>query len=176
MKNDTPYQIQLCVESGTQHSPEFLKEQITDALDNMSIQSRWLRFASPINSLTDEQLDYLVDLDGKDRVAWCALIGTDDKERGIGLARYFKLQDKNNVAEFALTIVDEFQGQGIGYELLKQLLKTARNNHLEKLIGYVLPINKHMLSLCQHFDASFYTDDSSFVIVNIPVRASSTRK
>jgi len=176
MQNGTPYQIQLCVEPGTQHSPEFLKEQITDALDHMSIQSRWLRFASPINSLTDEQLDYLVDLDGKDRAAWCASISANDDERGIGLARYIKLKDENNVAEFALTLVDEFQGQGIGYVLLKQLLKTARNNHLKKLRGYVLPSNKHMLSLCQRFDASFYTDDASFVIVDIPITMNSGRK
>lgn len=169
MQNGMPYQIQLCVEPGTQHSPEFLKEQIVKAFDSLSVQTRWQRFASPINSLTDKQLDYLVDLDGKNKAAWCASIHIDGEEKGIGLARYVKLPDKGNVAEFALTLVDEFQGQGIGYELLKKLLETARDNHLEKLRGYVLSGNKHMLSLCQRFDASFHADDSSFVIAEIAV-------
>lgn len=172
MKNGTPYQIQLCVEPETQHSPECLKRQIANALDCMSSQSRWQRFASPINRLTDKQLDYLTNLDGKDRVAWCASICADDEERGIALARYVKLQDEKNVAEFAITVVDEFQGQCIGYELLQQLLKTARSNGLEILRGYVLSGNKHMLSLSRRFDASFHSEDSSFIIVDILVTTS----
>ena len=170
MKNGTPYQIGLCVEPGTQHTPEFLKSQIANAFDSLSSISRQQRFFSPIKSLSDKQLDFLTSLDGKDRVAWCASIYIDHhEERGIGLARYVRLADENKVAEFALTVVDEFQRQGIGYELLKKLVETARNNGLEILRGYVLLSNTPMLSLCRRFNASIHLEDSSLVRADIPV-------
>lgn len=169
MKNGTPYRIQLCIEPETQHTPEFLKDQIAKALESLSSQSRWQRFASPMNHLSEAQLDYLANLDGKDRVAWCASICTENNERGIGLARYMKLTDEDNVAEFAITVVDEFQGQGIGYELLKKLIETARGNYLEILRGYILSSNKHMLSLCERFDASLHQEDFSLIRADIVI-------
>ena len=169
MKDGTPYQIQLCIEPDTQHNAEFLKCQIANAIDSMSSRSLWQRFASPIHHLSESQLDYLASLDGKDRVAWCASIRTNNEERGIGLARYVRLEDANDVAEFALTVIDEFQGQGIGYQLLRQLIETARSNSLEVLRGYVLPSNKHMLSLCRRFGASTQAEDSSFLRADIPL-------
>ncbi|MGB5260345.1 MAG: GNAT family N-acetyltransferase [Gammaproteobacteria bacterium] len=169
MKDGTPYQVQLCIEPDTPHTADLLKSQIVHAMSCMSSQSRWQRFASSVNSLSDEQLDYLTDLDGKDRVAWCASIRNNNDERGIGLARYIRLNGESNIAEFALTVLDEYQGQGIGYVLLDQLVETARDNGLEILRGYILPSNKHMLSLCKRFAASLDREDLSFVIADIPV-------
>jgi len=139
----------------------------------MSSQSRWQQFFSSIKRLSDKQLDFLTNIDGKNRVALCASIQKNDKERGIGLARYVKLTDENNVAEFAITVIDEFQRQGVGYELLKRLTETARANHLEMLRGYVLATNKDMLSLCKRFDATIRATDSCSVIINIPILKSS---
>jgi GNAT superfamily N-acetyltransferase len=169
MKDGSSYEIGLCVEPGTQHSSEFLKVQISNAMDSMSSQSRQKRFASPIKRLSEKQLDYLSNLDGKDRLAWCASIRTRNEERGIGLARYVKLVNENNVAEFAVAVVDEFQGQCIGYELLKKLIESAGINGLKILRGFILPSNMHMLSLCRRFNASFHSDDSFYVIADIPV-------
>lgn len=176
MKDGTSYEIGLCVEPETQHTPEFLKVQITNAIDSMSSQSRQFRFASPMKILSDKQLDYLSNLDGIDRLAWCASIRTDNEERGIGLARYVKIEDEKNVAEYALAVVDEFQGQGIGYELLKKLIESAGINGLKILRGFILPSNMHMLSLCRRFDARFHSDDSFYVIADIPVTLESAPK
>lgn len=168
MKNGQPYQVQLCIEPETQHTPEYLKCQIANALESMSSESRWQRFASPIRSLSDKQLDYLVSLDGKDKVAWCAsIIETDNVERGIGLARYIKIEDKKKTAEFAITVVDEFQRQGVGSTLLKKLLESAKSNGFKILRGYILPSNNQMLSLAKQFGACFHSGDSTFVIADI---------
>lgn len=169
MENGTPYRIQACVEPGTQHTKEFLKSQIACAIEGMSGKSLRQRFASSVNKLSDKQLDYLTSLDGKDKVAWCASIGSNKAERGIGIARYVKLPNEENVAEFAVTVVDEFQRQGIGYELLKKLIELAGNNGIKILRGYVLSGNEHMLSLCRRFGANTYSEDWSFVIADIPV-------
>ena len=162
--------IQLCVEQDSQHTPEFLKEQIINAINCMSAKTRWLRFASSGN-LSDEQLDYLTDLDGKDRVAWCASITKNGKEVGIGLSRYIKLIDEENVAEFAITVVDEYQGRGIGSALFKKTIESARSNNISMLRGYILSSNMPMLSLSKRFGATFSTEDSTFLIAEIPIDA-----
>ena len=169
MKNGALYQMHSCLEIKSRHSHDYLKVQISNAFDSMSCQSRWLRFASPINKLSDKQLDYLATLDRSDRVGWCATVKTDDGERGIGMARYIRLADEKNVAEFSLSIVDEFQGQGIGYELLKKLIGTAASNQVEILRGYVLLSNRPMLALCRRFGADIQSEDSSTMRADIRV-------
>ena len=169
MRDGTPYRIQLCVEPGTRHSPEFLRGRIDEAFGRLSSQSRWQRFASPLHRLSASQLDYLTDLDNHDRVAWCASVGRDDQELGIGLARYVRLQDERDVAEFALTVVDEYQGQGVGSQLMRRLIASAHANGLRALRGYVLRGNQRMLAICRRLDADLTSADPSTIVAEIDV-------
>ena len=169
MRDGTPFRVQLCVEPGTPHSPEFLRGQITEAFGRLSNQSRWQRFAAPVHRLSDRQLDYLTDLDNYDRVAWCASVGRGDQEKGIGLARYIRLHDEPDVAEFALTVVDAYQGQGVGSQLMQKLIETARHNGLRTLRGYVLRGNQRMLAICHQSDATVSAVDSSTIMTEIDV-------
>lgn len=52
-------------------------------------------------------------------------------------------------AEFALLISDPFHGLGVGRELLRRLIRAAREAGLKKIIGYVLSDNFPMLELCR---------------------------
>jgi acetyltransferase len=135
----------------------------------MSSLSRQQRFAAPVVTLTDYQLDHLTRLDEKDRVAWCAFVQTEGEERGIGLARYVRLEEEENVAEFAITVVDEFQGQGIGFQLLNELIRTARSNSIETLRGYILPTNEAMLALCRRFEAETVREDASTIRADLRI-------
>jgi acetyltransferase len=135
----------------------------------MSRLSRQQRFAAPVVTLTDYQLDHLTRLDEKDRVAWCAFVQTEGEERGIGLARYVRLEEEENVAEFAITVVDEFQGQGIGFQLLNELIRTARSNSIETLRGYILPTNEAMLALCRRFEAETVREDASTIRADLRI-------
>lgn len=160
--------IALCVEPGSSHTPEFLKQQIINAMKSMSPGTRWQRFASSGN-LSDTQLDYLTNLDGKDRVAWCAAVEKGGSEVGIGLCRYIRLVEEGNVAEFALTVIDEYQRKGIGTALLGKVIDSARENNIAMLRGYVLSSNKPMLSLCKKLGAAIHVDDANFRVVEISV-------
>ena len=169
MRDGTPFYVQLCVEPGTPYSPEFLRGQITEAFGRLSNQSRWQRFAAPVHRLSDQQLDYLTDLDNHDRVAWCASVGRGDQAKGIGLARYIRLHDEPDVAEFALTVVDAYQGQGVGSLLMQRLIETARQNGLRTLRGYVLRGNQRMLAICHRSGATLSAADPSTVMTEIDV-------
>ncbi|WP_143557714.1 GNAT family N-acetyltransferase, partial [Solemya velum gill symbiont] len=86
------------------------------------------------------------------------------------IARYVILHDEVGVAEFAITVLDDYQGQGIGYELIKILIGSAKANDVNMLIGHIAPGNKRMLNLCKRFDASIQTEKSSSVIALISVK------
>ncbi|WP_143556209.1 GNAT family N-acetyltransferase [Solemya velum gill symbiont] len=170
MKNGCAYYIQLCVEPETNHTPEYLREQLESGMAGLSSQSRWQRFAAPVNKMSEKQLDYLSNIDGKNHVAWCASLLQEGKEKGIAIARYVILHDEVGVAEFAITVLDDYQGQGIGYELIKKLIGSAKANDVNMLIGHIAPGNKRMLNLCKRFDASIQTEKSSSVIALISVK------
>ncbi|MCG7903916.1 MAG: GNAT family N-acetyltransferase [Candidatus Thiodiazotropha weberae] len=170
MNNGIQCRVQPCVEPNTRHTTEFLKKQIEIGFRHMSARSRFSRFAAALDHLTDQQLDYLTDLDGKDRVAWCASITREDEESGIGIARYINIPNEAKMAEFAITIVDDYQGQGVGYQLLNKLLETAKLNGFQILRGYVLMSNSAMLALCKRFESKKSSVDGPFVIVDIIVQ------
>ncbi len=52
-------------------------------------------------------------------------------------------------AEFTLLVTDHFQGQGLGTQLLRQLIQFARDEHLQRLTGDVLAENQEMQAVCQ---------------------------
>jgi RimJ/RimL family protein N-acetyltransferase len=113
-----------------------------------------------MNTLSDSQLDYLATLDNKDRLAWCAHEEGDDMN-GAGIARYVRLPDEPDIAEFAITIVDAYQGRGLGSILLGRLIESARENGIRILRGYVLPGNSAMIRLGKRFDAQIKHEDSA---------------
>ena len=167
MKNGMPYRVQPCVEPGTPHTPDYLKGQIIEAMASLSAHSLWERFAAPVTQLSDRELDYLTSLDGRDRVAWCATVDDNGRERGIALGRYVRLPEEPGIAEFALTVIDEFQGQGVGRALLARLTQTARDNGLQILRGHVLSGNRIMLSLCRSFGAELHVHPPFTVTADI---------
>lgn len=155
MKNGLCYEIHFCLEPALHFTPQRWKDEIRKGWQQMSAQSRWKRFASASPELTEEQLDYLTNIDGKDHVAWCALIHHEQDFRGIAVARFIRLQDEVGIAEFAVTVIDEFQNQGIGFELLEKLIHSAQTRKIDTLRGYISPGNQVMIRLCQKFQASF---------------------
>ena len=156
--------IRLCRSKEAHCDKDCVKAGINSALQRLSARTRQLRFAGGVNTLSDAQLDYLANLDNRDRLAWCALEEGDDLHTGAGIARYMRLPDEPDVAEFAVTIVDDYQGRGLGEILLRHLIDSARENGIRTLRGYVLPGNSAMLYLGKRFDANISFEDSVFVV------------
>jgi acetyltransferase len=51
--------------------------------------------------------------------------------------------------EFALTVADDVQRQGIGRQIMQSLMNAARDRGLEIMEGDVLSSNRKMLRLCE---------------------------
>lgn len=112
--------------------------ELQRGLARLSPQSRYRRFLQPITELTVEQLDYLTRVDGKGHVAIVAL--RDDGD-GLGIARFIRLQAEPEVAEAAITVIDEAQGKGIGRLLALTLARAAYERGVRRFRGRVLADN-----------------------------------
>ena len=168
LDDGTPYRVCDCLEPALHISREQWKQGMREAFALLSPQSRWQRFASGSASLTEAQLNYLTDVDGCSRGACCAVIPDPQRIRGIGIARYIRLDDDPQHAEFAVTVIDRYQGQGVGRALMRHLVADARRNGIDTLVGNVLPSNSGMLALCRTLGATI-SHEEEFVRVCLSI-------
>lgn len=68
--------------------------------------------------------------------------------RILAVGRLRKIPGTND-AEFAILVSDEYQGRGLGTELVRRLIDVARQEKISKLTGDVLQDNVIMRRVCQ---------------------------
>jgi acetyltransferase len=66
----------------------------------------------------------------------------------LAVARYVTNPDGQS-CEFALTVADDMQRQGVGRQLMQSLMNAARDRGLEIMEGDVLAANRKMLRFCE---------------------------
>jgi RimJ/RimL family protein N-acetyltransferase len=112
---------------------------LADGFARLSATSRWMRFLTPKKELSPAELRFLTDLDHHDHEALGAL---DHREgRGVGVARYVRQADDSWSADVAVTIIDEWQGRGLGTELLARLSDRAREENIQRFTALVAAEN-----------------------------------
>ncbi len=103
------------------------------AVVDLSPRSRYLRFFAPIARPSARLLDQMTHADGRRHVAHVAL--TPDETRAVGVVRYVRLDDEPRAAELAIAVSDDWQGHGLGVELLGHSAEHARLAGLRSLIA-----------------------------------------
>jgi RimJ/RimL family protein N-acetyltransferase len=86
-----------------------------------------------------------LNVDFVDHVALVAVVDETGRPVIAGGARYIILQPGK--AEVAFTVVDQYQGQGLGAALMHHLAAIGRRAGLKELIAEVLPDNVPMLKV-----------------------------
>jgi len=145
------------------------KARLVEAFQGLSEESRVRRFMSPLRELTPEQLRYLTEIDYRDHMAWGALDPAAPGEPGLGVARYVRLAEEPDVAEAAVTVVDEHQGRGIGTLLLGMLAITARGAGIHRFRAYVLEGNSPMLDILLDLGARIEREEGGMLRVDVPI-------
>lgn len=121
------------------------KQAMRDAFEHLSDESRYRRFLAPHGRLTAAELRYFTEVDHHDHEALVAV--NAETGEGIGVARYVRNPDDPGVAELAVAVVDDWQGQGVGTRLVDALADKARAEGIHSFSGLVLARNELMLSL-----------------------------
>jgi RimJ/RimL family protein N-acetyltransferase len=91
----------------------------------LSPESRYRRFLAAKPELTSADARYLVEIDGSDHFALVATAPGEDGRPIVGVARYIRIPDHPEAAEFAIVVADAYQRQGLGTALLSRLANAA---------------------------------------------------
>ena len=65
----------------------------------------------------------------------------------LAVGRLSKEAGGNEQAEFAILVADDFQGHGLGTELLRRLIQVGRDERLRRIVGYIAAENTAMQNI-----------------------------
>ncbi len=119
---------------------------LKDFFYSLSDDSMYRRFISTRLDMHHDRLQQFTVIDYTREMVILAMISEGDGEIIAGMGQYY-IDEKTHEAEVALVIRDEYQGRGIGAELLSYLAYLARKSGLHGFIAEVLMDNKPMLRL-----------------------------
>jgi GNAT superfamily N-acetyltransferase len=119
----------------------------------LSPAARRLRFFNAPDHLSEPVLDYLMDVDDRDRAAVAAFALDDEDRPGVGIARYVRDRHDPTCAEAAVTVLDAYQRRGIGTLLLHRLAETAAANGIATFTASVMWENRDLLDGLRAFGA-----------------------
>ena len=75
--------------------------------------------------------------------------GAPDDREILGVGRLSRTGPSNAEAEFAILVADNFQGQGLGSELLRRLVAIGREEGIGRIIGYISTENDAMQNIAR---------------------------
>jgi len=118
---------------------------MAEAYANLGEQSRYRRFFTAMPELPEAVLKAAVEVDHADHEALVALpLGS---AQIVGEGRYIRLPDQPGTAEVGVTVIDAWQGRGLGSALLACLSERAVEAGIEYFTAEVLAENRTMLAL-----------------------------
>ena len=135
------------------------RDLLLRGFDRLSEESRYRRFLGPTPELRDEMLRFLLDVDHHDHEAIVAV--EDETGDGLGVARYVRLGDEPDVAELAITVVDDWQHRGLGTLLLEVIGARAREEGITTFSALMLATNREMLEILEHAGPMEIVDSGS---------------
>jgi GNAT superfamily N-acetyltransferase len=126
------------------------KPLLLDGFERMSPESRYYRFFTSKERLSEADLHYLTEIDGENHFAVGAVrIQPDGTQLGLGVARFVRLKDEPKTAEPAITVADDAQGKGLGTLLLHRLVDAAAERGIRHFRSVLLADNASMKRLLE---------------------------
>jgi GNAT superfamily N-acetyltransferase len=117
------------------------RARLQRGVHEMSRTSRYMRFFVSTCEMTEEQARYFTEIDQINHVAVCAVDPTDAEHRGYGIARFVRDVGNPHTAEFAVAVIDEIQGRGLGTILMAALYLRAQALGVVELYSETLAEN-----------------------------------
>ena len=134
-------------------------------LSEESVYLRYAHLISEAHRITHTRLTRICFIDYDREIALVADYEDENREHHIlGVGRLSRIQGTHS-AEFGMLISDRYQGQGLGTELLQQLIQIGQQENLEAIIAYILPENRPMQRICQRFGFDLVNDRESGMVI-----------
>jgi len=116
-------------------------------VERSSANSLFRRFFAVRRHFSDREIAFFTNIDFVKQVALVATARQNGRTVIMGGCRYVVLRPGK--AEIAFFVDDQYQGQGIGSELMRHLVAIAHEAGLEELVAEVLPDNIPMFKVLE---------------------------
>lgn len=113
--------------------------------DRLSRRTVYQRFFTVMQRLPPDWAHFLANVDYQRRFAVVAEDAAAEAGTLIGVARYEPVVGEEGVVELAVVVQDSWQGKGLGSLLVRELLRAAALNGVERYRAFVLGDNRRML-------------------------------
>ncbi|HEY9708680.1 MAG TPA: bifunctional acetate--CoA ligase family protein/GNAT family N-acetyltransferase, partial [Oculatellaceae cyanobacterium] len=148
---------------------EPLMVQFHEMLSEQSVYYRYFHLIKLQSRVAHERLTRICFIDYDREMALVA--DYQEPETGmhkiLAVGRLSKIHGANE-AEFAMLVSDQYQGGGLGTQLLHQLLQVGRDEQLNRIMAEILSDNRAMQQVCQKLGFRIHrTADASVVMAEI---------
>jgi RimJ/RimL family protein N-acetyltransferase len=121
------------------------KADLASAVELSSGEAVYRRFLSPHGPLTAAELRYLTEVDHHDHEAVVAF--DPESGRSVGVARYIRDRERRDSAEIAVSVLESWQGRGVGKALMRGLADRAREEGITRFTALMVVHNRAMRQL-----------------------------
>lgn len=138
------------------------RDNLMAAVGRTSSESLYRRFFAVRRHFSETEESFYLNVDFVSHVALVAVANENGRPIIVGGGRY--VVDEPGQAEVAFTVVDRYQGRGVGAALLRHLAMIARQAGLRELVAYVLADNRAMLKVFEKSGLKYSTARESNTI------------
>lgn len=117
---------------------------VREFLNELSGESRYMRFQKWVHAPSDKLVHFLVDVDYDRHMAMVCTAKHGDREEVVGEARYVANLD-GGTCELGIVIADAWHKSGIAGLLMEALMRAARERGFAAMEGLVVASNAEMV-------------------------------
>jgi GNAT superfamily N-acetyltransferase len=149
------------------------RERVAEGFMALSPESRYLRCLRARKDPSPRELHFMTDCDGIDHfaIAVIALDEEDTERDSVGIARFVRCMDDPEAAEIAITVMDDWQGRGVGGLLLRRLLAAMGERGYREARGVMHPDNGGMRRLVDGTQDARRETEDGLIRFALPVPA-----
>jgi acetyltransferase len=137
------------------------EEEILQAFGRLGAHSRYMRFMHSVREANVARLRQVLESFPEKGLAIAATVPADDGIDIVGSAT-FMIGPRGDDCEFAVSVVDDWAGAGLGRVLMSALIDAARKRGLRGMTGFVLAENGPMLRLAARLGFAVGRDPDDF--------------
>ena len=121
-----------------------------ETLSDRTVYYRYFQIMKLRDRVAHERLTRICFIDYDREIALVAETNGSnaDDTKILGVGRLSKLHGANE-GEIAVLVADEFQGHGLGTELVKKLIEIGKEERLDCMVSFILPDNSNMQHICK---------------------------
>jgi acetyltransferase len=139
---------------------------IIDMLSRSNMEDIRLRFFAPMKEASHAFVARLTQIDYDREMALVATEGSEPHAPILGVARIVADPDNEN-AEYAVMVRSDLKGQGLGYQLMTDILDYARGRGIKRVFGDVLRENRTMLVMAEELGFKIVPDVNDPQVVRV---------